>query len=76
MFGKLNYHCVRAGVKAVDVTLNDLTIPDSYCNPDPDSGGHRCPKNFDCTDLSPLERNVTGFIGFGEFASSVFTGLF
>ena len=57
------------------MTLNDLTIPDSYCNPSIDSGGHQCPPKFDCLDLSPLDRNITGFIGFGEFVSSVFTGI-
>ena len=40
-FGDLNFHCVRKGVTADKVTLNDLTIPDSYCNPHGDSGGHR-----------------------------------
>ena len=29
----MNFHCVRTGVKAEDVTIDDLTIPDSYCNP-------------------------------------------
>ncbi len=41
LFGEINYHCVREGVRAEDVTLNDLTIPDSYCNPKVGSG-----KNF------------------------------
>lgn len=77
LFGELNHHCVRRGVRPEDVTLNDLTIPDSYCNPKSvktDAGGHKCPKGFDCIDLSPLGKNKTGFTGFGEFASSVFTG--
>ncbi len=38
LFGEINYHCVKEGVKAEDVTLNDLTIPDSYCNPKSESG--------------------------------------
>ena len=73
LFGELNYHCVRKGVKALDVTLNDLTIPDSYCNPKSDSGGHKCPKNFDCIDLSVLGKSKTGFMGFGEFFTSILT---
>lgn len=74
LFGELNYHCVREGIQAEDVTVNDLTIPDSYCNPNPDSGGHQCPRGFDCIELTPLGKLKTGFVGFGEFASSVFTG--
>ena len=72
-FGELNYHCVREGVKAENVTTNDLTIPDSYCNPKNNSGGHRCPEGFNCIKLSVLGKDKTGFIGFGEFVSSVFT---
>eukprot|EP00095_Tigriopus_kingsejongensis_P008699 maker-scaffold483_size159862-snap-gene-0.43 protein:Tk08699 transcript:maker-scaffold483_size159862-snap-gene-0.43-mRNA-1 annotation:"hypothetical protein L798_10696" len=72
-FGELNYHCVRSGVKAERVTINDLTIPDSYCNPNPDSGGQGCPKGFDCIKLSSLGKSITGFTGFGEFLTSVFT---
>ena len=74
LFGELKHHCVRKNVEVKDVTLNDLTIPDSYCNPKPDSGGHKCPKGFDCKDLSILAQSKTGFIGFGNIASSIFTG--
>ena len=68
-FGELNYHCVRKGVKAENVTTRDLTIPDSYCNPSPDpqSGGHKCPPGFNCIKLSKLGKAKTGFTGFGEF---------
>ena len=69
----MNFHCVRKGVKAKDVTIDDLTIPDSYCNPKKDSGGHKCPDGFDCINLSKLGRPITGFVGFGDFAESVFT---
>ena len=72
-FGELNYHCVRKGVKPECVTTRDLTIPDSYCNPKPKSGGHQCPKGFDCIKLSVLGKDKTGFTGFGEFFNSVFT---
>lgn len=74
LFGELNYHCVRKGIQAMDVTLNDLTIPDSYCNPKSDGGGHKCPKGFDCIDLSVLGKSKTGFMGFGEFFTSILTG--
>ena len=60
-------------MKAESVTENDLTIPDSYCNPKNDSEGHKCPKGFDCIKLDKLGKVKTGFIGFDEFASSVFT---
>ena len=50
-------------VVAEDVTVSDLTIPDSYCNPKNDSGGHKCPKGFKCMKLSPLGKAVTGFTG-------------
>ena len=73
LFGELKHHCVRKNVSVKDVTLNDLTIPDSYCNPKSD-GGHKCPKGFDCLDLSELPKVKTGFLGFGEIASSIFTG--
>ena len=73
LFGELKHHCVRKNVLVKDVTLNDLTIPDSYCNPKSD-GGHKCPKGFDCLDLSELPKVKTGFLGFGEIASSIFTG--
>ena len=72
-FGELNYHCVRKGIKPECVTTRDLTIPDSYCNPKPKSGGHQCPKGFDCIKLSVLGKDKTGFTGFGEFFNSVFT---
>lgn len=43
-FGELNFHCVRNEVEsAEEVTIDDLTIPDSYCNPKKGSGGHQCP---------------------------------
>ncbi|QQP31704.1 Sodium leak channel non-selective protein [Caligus rogercresseyi] len=72
-FGEINNHCVRNTItRAEDVTLNDLTIPDSYCNPH-DGSGHKCPKGFHCMKLSPLGKVKTGFTGFGEFATSVFT---
>ena len=75
LFGELKHHCVRKNVSVKDVTLNDLTIPDSYCNPKSD-GGHKCPKGFDCLDLSELPKVKTGFLGFGEIASSIFTGMY
>ena len=68
-----------SGVAAKDVTKDDLTIPDSYCNPknkhtqDGVINGHKCPPGFDCIKLSDLGQQKTGFIGFGHFFTSVFS---
>ena len=69
------------GVPAELVTKDDLTIPDSYCNPgmnrnsskESGSNGHKCPPNFDCIKLSKLGKDKLGFIGFGNFFTSLFS---
>ena len=72
------------GVRAQDVTKDDLTIPDSHCNPKNRNVskygidghmtyGHRCPPGFDCIKLSVLGRQQLGFIGFGNFLTSIFS---
>jgi hypothetical protein len=45
-FGDLHNHCVRTCVEnANDVTINDLTIPDTYCKQETDdSYGYDCPR--------------------------------
>jgi hypothetical protein len=45
-FGDLHNHCVRECVEnANDVTINDLTIPDTYCKQErEDSYGYDCPR--------------------------------
>ena len=69
------------GVSPDRVTKDDLTIPDSYCNPnvnrnasrDGITNGHKCPKGFVCMKLSEQGRQKLGFIGFGNFFTSVFS---
>ena len=72
------------GVRAQDVTKDDLTIPDSHCNPKNRNVskygidghmtyGHICPPGFDCIKLSVLGRQQLGFIGFGNFLTSIFS---
>jgi hypothetical protein len=45
-FGDLHNHCVRECVEnANNVTINDLTIPDTYCKQETDdSYGYDCPR--------------------------------
>ena len=50
-----------------------LNLSADFSNPKNDSSGHKCPKGFDCIKLDKLGKVKTGFIGFDEFASSVFT---
>ena len=76
-FGDLHSHCVRNYTyiqTPEDVTVNDLTIPDTYCSIKEDSEyGLRCRKGFRCMNLANRSRFDIGFTGFGEFATSVFT---
>ena len=63
------------------MTKDDLTIPDSYCNPgvnrnsskENNLNGHKCPPNFECMKLSKLGKQKLGFIGFGNFFTSLFS---
>lgn len=76
-FGDLHSHCVRNYVDTPEeVTVNDLTIPDTYCNIDADPDdpyGLTCRKGFKCMNMANRSRFDIGFTGFGEFATSVFT---
>ena len=53
----VHYFSINIGVPAELVTKDDLTIPDSYCNPgvnrnsskENNSNGHKCPPNFELT---------------------------
>ena len=76
-FGELHSHCVREYIKTPEeVTVNDLTIPDTYCSlkADPnDPYGLTCRKDFKCMNLANRSRFEIGFTGFGEFATSIFT---
>ncbi len=48
-----------------NVKITDLAIPDTYCNPEKQSG-YICPKGMVCMALS-LSRKERGFNGFDEF---------
>jgi hypothetical protein len=76
-FGELHSHCVRNYVKTPEeVTVNDLTIPDTYCCMKADTEdpyGLTCRKDFKCMNMANWSRFEIGFTGFGEFATSVFT---
>ena len=78
-FGELHSHCVRNNSKVVnpeDVTVNDLTIPDTYCSikSEPSNPyGLRCREGFRCMNLANRSNFEIGYTGFGEFATSVFT---
>ena len=77
----VHYFSINIGVPAELVTKDDLTIPDSYCNPgvnrnsskENNSNGHKCPPNFECMKLSKLGKQKLGFIGFGNFFTSLFS---
>ena len=77
----IQYFSNNIGVPAELVTKDDLTIPDSYCNPgvnrnsskENNSNGHKCPPNFECMKLSKLGKQKLGFIGFGNFFTSLFS---
>ena len=45
--------------------VTDLAIPDTYCNPDKETG-YKCPQGMVCKALE-LSRKERGFNGFDEF---------
>lgn len=49
-----------------NVSLNNLTIPDTHCSPDGE--GYQCPYGFKCMDLKELglSRQELGYSGFNE----------
>ncbi|OQV25787.1 Sodium leak channel non-selective protein [Hypsibius exemplaris] len=69
-FGPLEHHCIKINTNAANVTFNDLAIPDAICSPHKD--GYNCPNGTSCQELQ-LPRDVRGFAGFDEFATSFFT---
>uniref|UniRef100_I3JI82 Sodium leak channel NALCN n=1 Tax=Oreochromis niloticus TaxID=8128 RepID=I3JI82_ORENI len=72
MFGTFNYHCVTNDTIG-NVSLNNLTIPDTHCSPDGE--GYQCPYGFKCMDLKELglSRQELGYSGFNELGTSIFT---
>ncbi|VVC28002.1 Hypothetical protein CINCED_3A019232 [Cinara cedri] len=71
LFGEMKNHCVLNTTDAKKITLNNLAIPDSFCSTEPDAG-YQCPEGMKCMKLE-LSRYITGFSGFDEFATSIFT---
>ncbi|XP_076062886.1 sodium leak channel non-selective protein na isoform X5 [Oratosquilla oratoria] len=71
LFGELKNHCVKNDTDILSITINNLAIPDTFCSMDAHSG-YQCPHGMRCMRLD-LEKNVSGFNGFDEFATSIFT---
>ncbi|XP_026812191.1 sodium leak channel non-selective protein [Rhopalosiphum maidis] len=71
LFGEMKNHCVLNTTDPKHVTLNNLAIPDSFCSKEP-GAGYQCPEGMKCMKLE-LSRYITGFSGFDEFATSIFT---
>ncbi|MBN3307631.1 NALCN protein, partial [Amia calva] len=57
----------------MNVTWNNLAIPDTHCSPDRE--GYQCPMGFKCMDLEALglSRQELGYSGFNEIGTSIFT---
>ncbi|KAG0726443.1 Sodium leak channel non-selective protein [Chionoecetes opilio] len=53
------------------ISLNMLAVPDTFCSRSLDSG-YQCPEGMKCAPLD-LSKNVSGFNGFDDFATSIFT---
>ncbi|XP_042222016.1 sodium leak channel non-selective protein-like isoform X1 [Homarus americanus] len=71
LFGELQNHCVKNDTDIKNVTLNSLAIPDTFCSTEADSG-YQCPTGMKCVPLE-LAKKVSGFNGFKNFATSIFT---
>ena len=72
-FGALKYHCIRHGADPENITVNDLTIPDTYCDKfQQNGGGFQCPKGYSCQELG-LSRRQRGYNGFDNLANSLLT---
>ncbi|XP_050436059.1 sodium leak channel NALCN isoform X2 [Adelges cooleyi] len=71
LFGEMKHHCVLNTTDPKHVTINSLAIPDTFCSTEP-GAGYQCPTGMKCMKLE-LSRYITGFSGFDEFATSIFT---
>ncbi|KAF2357306.1 Ion transport domain [Trinorchestia longiramus] len=76
LFGDLRNHCIIEPNITNDsvvpkISLGDLAVPDTFCSPDGDAG-YQCPRGMVCRKLD-LQSNVSGFTGFSNFATSIFT---
>ncbi|CAL4058549.1 unnamed protein product, partial [Meganyctiphanes norvegica] len=74
LFGELSNHCVLENTNLSQITINSLAIPDTFCSTT-NTSGYQCPYGFVCENLNRtfLKANVTGYIGFQNFATSIFT---
>ncbi|XP_046463268.1 sodium leak channel non-selective protein-like isoform X3 [Daphnia pulex] len=70
-FGELRNHCILNDTDFEHITVNSLTIPDTYCSMD-SSSGYQCPEGTVCIKLKD-SRYKLGFNGFDEIATSIFT---
>ncbi|XP_075245968.1 sodium leak channel NALCN-like isoform X2 [Convolutriloba macropyga] len=72
-FGALNHHCVREGAQVDNIQIDDLMIPDTHCNPDPEADfGYQCPPMFVCKEIQ-LRWDQRDYNGFDHFIYSIFT---
>ncbi|KAL3268371.1 hypothetical protein HHI36_007487 [Cryptolaemus montrouzieri] len=71
-FGELKNHCVLNHTDIKHVTINSLSIPDTFCSLDP-SSGYQCPEGMKCMKFEGMSRYIIGFNGFDEFVTSFFT---
>ena len=71
LFGELESHCVLNDTTAEHLTLDKLAIPDTFCSIERNSG-YQCPMGMKCMPLD-LSMNISGFNGFNNFATSIFT---
>lgn len=70
-FGEMSTHCVVNGTNPLNVTLDSLAIPDTYCSMSSNTG-YKCPNGMVCMEID-LPKNISGFNGFDDFAHSFFT---
>ncbi|XP_031638611.1 sodium leak channel non-selective protein [Contarinia nasturtii] len=71
-FGELKNHCVMNTTTLEQLTMNSLSIPDTFCSTDADSG-YQCPPGMKCMKLDFLSSYVMGFNGFEDIYTSIFT---
>lgn len=68
----LNLTQLFLGTDPNNVTIMDLSVPDTMCSPE-GQGGYECPKNMECVRLN-LNAHQSGFYGmFDDFGASLFT---
>lgn len=71
-FGELKNHCVLNTTNTTSISINSLSIPDTFCSTDPEAG-YQCPPGMKCMKIDFLSNYVMGFNGFEDIATSIFT---